>query len=237
MMKIDFHTHILPGIDDGARSPDMAKTMLDKLHSQGVDTVVLTPHYYSHHKPIEDFVAQQREAYHLLRSEVISNSPRLILGAEVYFSDYLFNNNDLSMLCIENTRTMLVELPYNKTIDNRMLDKIDRLIGDYDITPVIAHVERYSFLMRNPHLMESLQDMGCVLQINLPSLTVFGKRRLASFVKNGYIGAVGTDAHNLTSRPAAYKEGYNFLEKTLSPRVLRQLQQSMVSLLNIKDNT
>ena len=234
-MKIDFHTHILPGIDDGARSPDMAKTMLDKLSAQGVDTVVLTPHYYSHQKPIENFVEQQHEAYHLLRAMYTSSSPELILGAEVYFSDYLFNNRDLSMLCIENTRTMLLELPYNKTIDDRMLDKIDRLIGDYDIVPVIAHIERYPTLLRNPRLLESMQDMGCFLQINLPSLTSFGKRRLASFVKNGYIGAIGTDAHNLTSRPASYKEGYSFLEKSVSERVLKQLQRSMASLLHIKD--
>ncbi len=232
-MKIDFHTHILPEIDDGARSPDMAKMMLEKLKAQGVDVVVLTPHYYSHHKPIEEFVEQQREAYRLLRSAVDSASPKLVLGAEVYFSDYLFNNRDLSMLCIDNTRTMLLELPYNKPIDDRMLDKVDRLIGEYDIVPVIAHIERYPALLRNSRLLETMQEMGCVMQINLPSLTAFGKRRLVSLVKKGYIGAIGTDAHNLTSRPAMYREGYGFLEKNVSERVLKQLQQSMAFLLRM----
>ncbi len=233
-MKIDFHTHILPELDDGSRSIEMSKTMLSKLREQGVDVVVLTPHYYSHHKPIAEFAEQQQESYRRLRASVAEASPKLVLGTEVYYSDYLFNNRDLSALCISGTRTMLLELPYNKTLDDRMLDKVDRLIGEYNIIPVIAHIERYPSLLHKRRSLERLLDMGAVLQLNLSSFTMFGKRYLVSLVQRGYIGALGTDAHNTGTRPAEYNEGYRVLEKLTSNRQRNDIQHSMAALLNVK---
>jgi len=233
-MKIDFHTHILPEIDDGSRSLEMSNSMLSKLYTQGVDAVVLTPHYYSHQKPIADFIDEQQYAYSRLEASVTTSVPKLLLGAEVYYSDYLFNNRDLSSLCIKGTRLMLLGLPYGKHIDERMLDKIDRLIGDYNITPVIAHAERYPSLIRKKQRMNALLDMGCLLQVNVSSFTVFGKRRLASLVREGYIGAFGTDAHNLTSRAPSYNDGYRILEKLVSHRLIEEIQHSLASVLNLE---
>ena len=233
VMKIDFHTHILPELDDGSRSLEMSNGMLSKLYAQRVDALVLTPHYYSHQKPIDDFLEMQKHAFRRLEASLTAPAPKLILGAEVYFSDYLFNNRDLSSLCIEGTRLMLLELPYNKTIDDRLMDKVDRLIGDYNITPVIAHVERYPSLIRKKHRLDLMLNMGCVLQMNLSSFTVFGKRRLISLVRDGYIGAFGTDAHNLSSRPPSYDDGYRVLCKMVPKRTLEDIQHSMASMLNL----
>lgn len=233
-MKIDFHTHILPAIDDGSESVAMSNRMLSELRAQQVDVAVLTPHYYSHHKPIAEFTEQQQQAYRLLCASVTEPTPRMIVGAEVYFSDYLFNNRDLTPLCIQNTRTMLLELPYNKTIDTRLLDKIDRLICEYNLNLVLAHIERYPSLLYSRKTLERLLDMGCVLQVNLPSFTMFGKRRLASLVRSGYIGALGTDAHNISTRSAEYNEGYRTLEKLTSGRQLKELQRSMAALLGLE---
>lgn len=231
-MKIDFHTHILPGIDDGADTIDTSLAMLDQLKNQHIDNVVLTPHYYSHHKPINVFTEERRKAYELLRAST-QNTPSLHLGAEVYFSEYLFNNADLSPLCIEHTRTMLLELPYNRTIDDRMIDKIDRMVGEYGITPVIAHVERYPSLIHSRQLLERLLNFGCVLQVNLSSFTIFGKGRLVRLMQEGYFGALGTDAHNLTSRSPMYDSGYHYLEKKIGSDILCDVQSTMASLLNI----
>lgn len=230
-MKIDFHTHILPQIDDGAESTDTALSMLEYLRHQDVTTVVLTPHYYSHRKPINEFLAQREQAYEQLCAAHTPDAITLRLGAEVYFSDYLFNNRDLSPLCIDGTQTMLVELPYNKTIDQSYIEKMDRLIAEYAITPVLAHIERYPSLIRRTDMLERFLDIGCVFQTNLSSYEEFGKRRLINLVKKGYIGAFGTDAHNTTSRPPAYNGGYGRLVKSVSSEVLQTIQHTMAGLL------
>ncbi len=230
---IDFHTHILPSIDDGADTLETSVTMLHTLQEQGVNTVVLTPHYYSHHKPIEEFVVKRNASLSILTNALREDTPKICVGAEVYFTDYLFNNHDLTPLCIQGTRTMLVELPYNKTITAAYVDKIDRLITEYNITPVLAHVERYPSLIRSTSMLERFIDIGCVLQTNVSSYTEFGKRRLISLVNKGYIGALGTDAHNLDSRPPQYTEGYSRLKKSVSEDVLHRIQRNMKDLLKI----
>ncbi|MBQ3069791.1 MAG: hypothetical protein IJD01_07595, partial [Clostridia bacterium] len=206
MYKIDFHSHILPRVDDGASSREVSGLMLRALADQKVDTVVLTPHYYSDHEPIEAFL-RRREKARLIPTESDS-FPLLRYGAEVRFSEYLFNNRDLSALCIDGTRTMLLELPFNKPVTEGTVQSIDRLITEYAITPVLAHIERYGSLLRSRRLMDEMIDLGCVLQVNLSSFCMFGKRRLFSLLNDGYIGALGTDSHNLTSRPPDYTSGY-----------------------------
>ena len=230
-MRIDFHTHILPKIDDGASDTSVSLEMLQSLKEQQVQSVVLTPHYYSHRLSIPDFLENRKHAVKDFTSVVSGDLPDLYLGAEVYFSDYLFNNQDLTPLCIHGTRTMLLEFPYNRSIDSRMIDKVDRLAGEYAITPVIAHVERYSSLIHSTHSLERLLQIGCVLQVNTTSFRSFGKRRLFSLLENGYIGALGTDCHNMTSRPPCYDSEYRILEKKVSPEALEALERSMISLL------
>lgn len=230
-MKIDFHTHILPELDDGASSLELSLEMLDRLRVQQVDKVVLTPHYYSHRESITEFLEKRQQSFSKLVPSFSADMPKIYLGAEVYFSDYLFNNKNLADLCIADTRVMLLELPYNKTVDDRMIDKIDRLIGDYGITPVIAHIERYPSLIRSRRLLDRLLMMGCVLQVNVSSFSRFGKHRLLRLLEKGYIGALGTDAHNLTTRSPDYNSGYSWLQKHVDIRALNQLQFSMEELL------
>lgn len=230
MNMIDFHTHIIPSVDDGAKTVDISCEMLRMLSQQGVDTVVLTPHYYSHREPIGDFLERRNEAFRKLSTSTADIPVSLRLGAEVYFSDYLFNNRDLSALCIDNTKTMLLELPYGKPVQRPLLEKIERFVVEYDVIPVIAHIERYPELIKSKTMMDVLLDAGCVLQVNLSSFTAFGKRRLLSLAQKGYIGAVGTDCHNLDSRPPDYKSGCRRI-KNFSAEVFDDVQSTMKSLL------
>lgn len=232
MKKIDFHTHILPAIDDGAKRSSESCEMLSLLESQGVDTVVLTPHYYSHREPIEKFLLRRNASLERLNAQYASDAIHFCVGAEVYYSEYLFNNEDLSALCIDNTDTMLLELPYNKKIDRMVIDRIWQLMCEYGINPVIAHVERYSSLWHSDRLLNDLLSMGCVLQVNLSSAAQFGKRRIFSLANKGVIGAVGTDAHNLTSRPPDYHSGYQNMQDHLSEEVLDRIQSTMAMLLH-----
>ena len=100
MQKVDFHSHILPGMDDGAENTDMAVAMLKKLHSDGVDTVVLTPHFYRKDETISRFLERRAASYKRLCDAVsgMDDCPELLLGAEVYFYPSLSSDPDFSKL-------------------------------------------------------------------------------------------------------------------------------------------
>lgn len=233
MIKTDFHTHILPGMDDGAHSVQESLQMLQRLSEQGVREVVLTPHYYSNRESLAHFTQRRRAAYERLLDAMPSQEIVLRLGCEVYLTELLFNRHDLSALCIEGTRTMLVELPAEKCSAESVLDRLDRLASDYLVTPVLAHVERYA-ICRSKKTLSRLLDMGCVLQVNLSSFAMRGKHRLLRLAANGCIGAVGTDSHNMTTRPPDYDTGYACLEKAISSDGLSEIQHTMDSLLRAR---
>lgn len=227
----DFHTHILPKMDDGADSSSEAATMLMELAQQHVDTVVLTPHYYSHREPLSAFLKRRQASYERLL-QVQPADISLKMGAEVYLSEYLFNIEDISPLCIQDTRTLLLELPYGQAIDHTVFDNVDRVITEYAVRPVIAHAERYPDLLRNAKRLEQFICCGCTIQVNLSSCVGFGSRRVLSLFKKGYVGAVGTDAHNTSTRPPDYTSGYTRLQRYLTVNELDDLQNSMKSLLS-----
>ena len=82
---IDFHTHILPGMDDGCKSVAERLWMLRQEQQQGVGTVVLTPHYYPWENSPEEFLARRSRAWENLRQQLPEDAPQLFLGAEVHY--------------------------------------------------------------------------------------------------------------------------------------------------------
>jgi len=232
MRKIDFHTHILPGMDDGAVDREMSLQMLEILKVQGVDTVVLTPHYYSHREPMDRFLERRKTSYETLVNSGGTLPIDVRLGAEVYFSEYLFNNQDLSPLCIDHTKTMLLELPFGAEIDDKLFLQIERLINEYSLNIVLAHIERYPSIVKSSRTIEELLDIGCLCQVNLSSFQqFFVKRRLFSFAKKGYIGVVGTDSHNLSTRKPHYDEGFTALQKHVPQETTEYIVNTMALLL------
>ena len=230
MHLTDFHTHILPGIDDGADSVETSLAMLEQLEQQGIRDVVLTPHYYSQREPMDRFFARRDNSARQLQ-EAYRGSIRLHLGAEVYYSNYLFNNDDLSRLCVDDSNIMLLELPYNTSLDDRHIDHIWRLSSEYNLTLLLAHIDRYPSVIKSKKTLEKLLDIGCLFQINLASLERFGRRKLISLIDRGWIDAIGTDCHNLDSRPPLYSKGYDILTNHVSEYRLQNLFQSMQQML------
>ncbi len=235
MYKIDFHTHILPKMDDGAASTEISLSMLSQLSDQGVSDVVLTPHYYSGREPMEVFLQRRRHSFEHLCESLPPDAPKVHLGCEVYFTEFLFNHEDLRPLCIDGTDVMLVELPGHQIRTEKLIDAIARLAADYYVTPVLAHIERFPWLWQHKRNLERLEDIGCLLQMNLSSFTVRGKGPLLKLAANGYLSAVGTDAHNTDSRAPEYDEGLAVLRESIGRNGIDDLQQSMADLLNLPE--
>ena len=110
---IDFHTHILPCLDDGSKSVEMSLSMLREETEQGVRHVVLTPHFYARHDDPDRFLASREAAAEALKAAVaeVPGLPTLHLGAEVAYFRGMSDCEILRDFCIGRTECILVELP------------------------------------------------------------------------------------------------------------------------------
>ena len=214
----DIHTHILPGIDDGAASPSQAAEMLTELKNQGVTRIVLTPHFYPFRQSLNEFLADRDLAIELLSTLPIPEGIELLPAAEVQLHDALLNYTDLDALKIPGTDYLLTELPADFVAGKQGIKKILKLIYNCNCTPLLAHIERYPALLKNSKAMQELIEEGCKMQINLDCLhhnPILQRQRIYRYLKKGYIHALGTDCHNLSTRPPKYRKYLCQLEKIL----------------------
>ena len=120
----------------------MSLEMLKMEKEQGVDIVVATPHFYADRQSVDEFIQKREKAFNIIKDKLSDNSfPEVFLGAEVYYTP-LLSHLDLSKLTINNTKYILLELPYQK-LDTRKTNEIVNFISSVDVFPVIAHIERY----------------------------------------------------------------------------------------------
>ena len=228
---IDFHTHILPGIDDGAKDIEETKGLLQSLKKQGVSTVVLTPHYYSHKISAEDFLQKRIAAYEKVINEIESDMT-FVLGSESYLTRYFFYNDEISPFCVNEKLYLLVELAYDTEFRKDTLSQFEQILDDYGKIPVLAHLERYPYLIKNKSLIQYLVDMGCLMQTNLKSIhKPFLSRKLLKLMKENLVHVVGTDCHNLTQRPPEFQPNISLIEKKLSRDVVIQLMKNAENII------
>lgn len=100
MQLFDMHSHILPGIDDGAKTVEDSLELLSCLKNQGVTNVCLTPHFYTNEISLEDFIAERAEKFEKFKPH-IPNGMNIVLGTEVYVTKYLFNNENIKGITTE----------------------------------------------------------------------------------------------------------------------------------------
>ena len=145
----DLHTHILPGIDDGAKDVETSLAMLRMERAQGVDNVVLTPHFYRDLERPREFLLRRAEARETLDRAIAALSederralPRLSMGAEVAWVHGMADWSELCDLCYEGTNYLLLEPPFHPWEDTFFHELYD-LMNRGGVVPVIAHLDRY----------------------------------------------------------------------------------------------
>lgn len=223
---IEMHCHILPGIDDGAKDVQTSLKMIERLKEQGVETIVLTSHFYSDTMSLEDFLAKRDNAMAELTAALPDGSPRLIPAAEVYISDYLFNYDSLDKLKIGNSDYVLIEHPFSSEFSQKDYNRLSNLYCDYGVKPILAHIERYKALMDNPKKIDGLLDLGCLTQVNISSFFYehhSTKKKLFKLLKSGRISLIGSDCHNMTSRPPEYADGISAIIKKCGDEIITEL--------------
>ena len=198
---IDFHTHLLPCIDDGANSVETAKRMIEQSKEQGVTTVLLTSHYYGKKRSPEQFLEKRAEAFALLKS-VAPQGIDFRLAAEVHFTgDIIPSFTDLAKLKIEGTNYILLELPFTSVWRKDLLERIKEFIDETGLTPVLAHIERYETFQKNPKMLSKFVAAGCLTQLNAKAF--LDKKRVSfaqAALRHGLAHCIGSDMHDCESR-------------------------------------
>jgi protein-tyrosine phosphatase len=216
---IDIHSHILPGLDDGAMDLKMALQMAAMAESTGIHGIIATPHvikgvFDNNRQVILDAIDRLR--LELQKSNISLN---IMPGAEYHLEPDLarrLKNNEL--LTLNDTgRYLLVELP--RTLVPDFTTEILYELQLAGVIPVIAHPERNYQLMENHALLEAIGGCGAVMQLTATSLTgLFGNRVQKNawrLISEGYSCVVASDAHSLYGRRPRLDEAYLRIRKRL----------------------
>tara|TARA_Y100001970_G_scaffold30286_1_gene37579 strand:+ start:3546 stop:4334 length:789 start_codon:yes stop_codon:yes gene_type:complete len=229
---IDFHNHIIPNLDDGSKSVEMSLEMLKEAQSQGITDVINTVHF-QHPKMYAKNTSYDFVINEIKKMEEIAKSNNININihaaSEVFFQFNLIEILNNPITTFGNNKYMLIEfqtlhLPegYEEEIFKLQLK---------NITPIIAHPERYRPIQNHFLLAKKWIDRGYLIQIDCASiLGGFGKKTQAAAIKlleSGLCHLVGSDAHNNKKR--------NFLMKPALQKIAEIVNQDAVEI--IKDNS
>ena len=223
---IDFHSHVLPGIDDGSQSIRESLDMLRMEAEQGIGTVIATPHFYPRHDAPDRFLSRRYEAYCRLREETEKRTdlPRILLGAEVYYFSGISNSDTITQLTIAGKNCILLEMPQPPWTDS-MYREMEEISRKYGITPVIAHVDRYISPWNTHRIPERLAQLPVLVQANGGFFLRPGTRRMAlRMLRENRIHLLGSDCHNLTSRKPNLGEAERCIRDHLGEEALEEIR-------------
>lgn len=226
---IDLHTHILPGIDDGARDTETSLELLRMEKAQGVDRVVLTSHFYRDREDAKTFLGRRQRA--LARLEAAADRlpaeeraalPKWELGAEVAWLPNLADREELAELCLGESRYFLLELPCTPWSD-QMIHQIYDLLSRGEYTPVIAHLDRYWSDQRPEHITELLR-MGVPIQVSAGILLKpFARRKALQMIGRGQVHLLASDCHSLQHRPPNLGAAMEVVSRRLGEEQVQRL--------------
>lgn len=219
-IRVDFHSHILPDMDDGAADSGVSVSMLMCLQRQNASLVCLTPHYSYHRESIDHFLARREQSYEklteALRRHGLENCvPQIRLGAEVRAEADLADEPKLCKLCCTGTDMLLLELPFT-SLENRIYEAIENIALKYRIIPVIAHFERYRQLYSRDERERILSLPNVIIQVNAEALKNLSERKFVfSLISEGVPVILGSDAHDMERRPPRLEKAYRKIDTKL----------------------
>ncbi len=228
---IDLHSHIVFDVDDGPKSIDDSRALLEEAYAQGVRTIVSTSHRRKGmFETPEDKIAANFKAVQDLAQDIAPDL-RILYGAEIYYTSDILDKLENNLIPkLNDTRYALIEFSMNtpyREIHNALTNVL--MLG---ITPVIAHIERYDALENNEKRVKDLINMGCYTQVNSSSILkpkLFGdtykfmKKRTRYFLEKDLVHIVASDMHNVDSRPPYMKEAYEIVSKKYGLDKAREL--------------
>ena len=218
----DLHTHILPGMDDGAQSAEESISLLRAERNCGVTAVMLTPHYYPEQETPDQFLRRRADAYETLlrkldtlKPEDRDTLPALYLGAEVAWGPNIPEWRDLERLCcLSGGQYLLLELP-SMPWDGGLIRELYELMSRTGLTPILAHIDRY--LPTQPkEILNELLDMGLPTQISADALLHASMRhRTLQLIRHDRVQFLISDCHTLSERAPRLDKAAAVLKRRL----------------------
>ena len=236
---IDIHSHIVFEVDDGPKTIEDSRALLEESYRQGVRTIISTSHrrkgmFETPEAKIEENFKQVQEL-----AKEIADDLTVLYGAEIYYtSDILDKLEQGKIPRLADSQYALIEFsmitPYKEI--HTALSNVLRL----GVTPVVAHIERYHCLENDEKKVRDLINMGCYTQINSSSVLkpkLFGdtykfmKKRAQFFLEKDLVHFVASDMHNVDPRPPYMQEAYQIISKKYGESHAEQLFRKNQELL------
>lgn len=200
---LDFHNHLMPGVDDGAASLDESRSGLAVMQEQGITTIVTTPHLRAsltdQPRELDSYLRDLDIAFEALQKLAESEFPELRIerGVELGLDTPSPDLSDLR-LHLAGTDFVLMEFPHMSIPPNSVMAV--RQLSESNVRPIIAHPERYSNMSTNFELIESWRDAGAFIQINCGSLIGhYGSRArhlVWQIIERGWGDYLSSDYHS-----------------------------------------
>lgn len=234
MAVTDFHSHILPQLDDGSESCACSLAMLRMEAEQGIARVIATPHFYPSRDSLERFLQRRARAFDRLREETARDPslPQVLLGAEVHFFHGMSRSDGLFHLTIDEKNGILIEMPPPPWTREmyRELEEIQTVQG---LTPILAHIDRY---LRPPYTREILQNVRELPLLVQANASFFLRRATLPMalrmLRSEQIHLLGSDCHDTTSRKPDLGPALERINAKLGADCLKRIERYEAHLLS-----
>lgn len=213
---LDIHSHILPGVDDGAQDVETSVALLHMMKEQGITHVIATPHFDAMHQNIDEFEYMIADAFKRLSDATAGlELPQVSIGSEVFYFSGIGKSSGIRDLTLCRSDYLLIELPICRITPDILRD-ISDLNNRIGLIPIIAHIERYSGERGFKSLLELIASGEAYAQINAASLFDSPYKKIThKLIKRGYISFIATDTHSVIGRPPKLREALQEIELSL----------------------
>ena len=183
MSFMDFHSHLLFGVDHGVQTRDQYRALLLEYKRCGITTLVFTPHLF--HPTVKTMVENIRENFRLASQDAAKVGVKTVLGAELYLGSQV----EVRTVPVAG-RYALVELPVSEKPLG--LDRKLQQLLDQGLEPVIAHVERYRWLKPDSSTFQMFVDMGAWIQVNVSGIE---NKTAMPYIQKDLVDIIADDNH------------------------------------------
>lgn len=212
---IDIHCHILPGLDDGAKTLEDTIEMARAAMNEGIHTIIATPHHKNskYDNPKAGILSKVKEINNALYSAKID--VEVLPGQEVRIYGEVIEDLESDMILpLNNTQYLFIELP-----SGHVPGYTERLLFDLQlkgIIPVIVHPERNQEIIEKPDVLYNLVRKGALTQITASSVSGYFGKKIRNFsfqlIEANLTHFIASDAHNVGSRGFKISEAMNLIE-------------------------
>ena len=219
-MLTDYHCHILPEFDDGAKDAETSLEMLNIMKEQGVERIIATPHFYAHEeRSLTEYLLRREDAYESMESLAAAQNialPNMVLGAEVAIEHGISKIHGIDKLAIEDSDLILLELPF-RDYEDWMSEEINAIASEYGLKIILAHIHRY-LAYYTPENFDRILETDAVFQFNNEVFLLEREAKLIKQLTDDKLSIIfGSDAHNTDTR----RPNWDIILESCDPDILK----------------